>query len=153
MTYLLNGTPIKPGTAFSAVNSSGDLIQFPANWIECATEEERISIGLSWIEDPKPFDARFQDGWDQNGKPIWKNHSTLVNEWALLIKNKTKNLLSISDWMVIRQIDNGVPMPPQAQIARQTIRNQCAERCAAIEATTSTEELAAYVTSAAYGQW
>ena len=62
-------------------------------------------------------------------------------------------MLSQTDWYVIRMSDSAKPVPGLVQLERSEIRRFSDEKEAAIEATTTTEELAAYVTSAAFTLW
>jgi hypothetical protein len=148
MPYLLDGRPISPDVAFTATNADGDLIQFPSNWMRLATEDEKAAIGLTWEEDPAPYDQRFF--WAPN---LPKDHAQLVTQWVAQTKTTAGTLLQPTDWQVIREADNGTAMTAETKAERQAIRDKSAEKVAAIEATTTTEELAAYITSAAYSQW
>ena len=55
--------------------------------------------------------------------------------------------------MVIREADNGVLVPDEVKARRQDIRLASGEKNAAIEATTDTAELAAYITGTEYPVW
>lgn len=153
MPYLLDGRPISLDVAFTATNADGDLIQFPPNWIRLATEDEKAAIGLTWQEDPAPYDQRFAWGYGADGELLWKDHAQLVSQWVAQTKTTAGTLLQPTDWQVIREADNGTAMSAETKAERQAIRDMSAKKVAAIEATTSTEELAAYITSAAYSQW
>ena len=54
---------------------------------------------------------------------------------------------------MIRQLDNGTEMPADVKASRQDIRTACNGKVAAIEATTTTDELAAYITGTEYPVW
>lgn len=153
MPYILDGRPISPDAPFTAVNADGDLIQFPANWIRLASDDDKAAIGLAWEADPAPYDQRFQWGWSEDGEPIWKDHEQLVSQWVAQTKTTAGTLLAPTDWQVIREADNGTPVSAELKAERQAIRDKSAVKVTAIEATTSTEELAAYVTSVSYAQW
>lgn len=154
MPYILDGRPISPDAPFSAVNVDGDLIQFPANWIRLASDDDKAAIGLTWEADPAPYDQRFQWGWTEDGEPIWKDHAELVSQWVAQTKITAASLIFPTDWMVTRSAEpNGKPVPDDVLAERDRIRALSNEKEAVIEATTSTEELAAYVNSAAYSQW
>ena len=148
MPYILDGRPISPDVAFTATNADGDLIQFPANWIRLATEDEKAAIGLTWEAEPAPYDQRFF--WAPD---LPKDHAQLVSQWVAQTKATAGSLLAPSDWQVIREADNGTAMSAETKAERQAIRDKSAEKVAAIEATTSTEELAVYITGPDYSQW
>jgi hypothetical protein len=63
-------------------------------------------------------------------------------------------MLGATDWMVTRSAEpNGKQVPDAVLAERAAIRAKSDEKEAAIEATTSTEELAAYITSSVYSTW
>ena len=142
--FMLRGAPLSPDVAFIDNNE----IQRPANWLRLATTDEREAAGVTEVPDPPVFDQRFYWGPD-----LPKDHAMLVTQWVGQTKTTAGTLLAPSDWQVIREADNGTAMSAELKAERQAIRDRSAEKCAAIEATTTTEELAAYVTSAAYAQW
>lgn len=148
MPYLLDGRPISPDAPFTH-----DEIQYPANWIRFATEDEKAAIGLIWQEDPAPYDQRFAWGYGADGELLWKDHAQLATQWVAQTKATAGTLLQPTDWQVIREADNGTAMSAETKAERQAIRDKSAEKVAAIEATTSTEELAAYITNSDYSQW
>ena len=51
--------------------------------------------------------------------------------------------LAQSDWMIIREMDTGVAMPPEKKEYRATVRVSCNEYEVAVDACTSIEELSA----------
>ena len=55
--------------------------------------------------------------------------------------------------MIIRQADNGVEADPAIKTWREDIRLATGDKITAIEDTTTTDELAAYITGADYPVW
>ena len=141
--FLLDGKPLSPDVAFTH-----DGIQYPANWLRLSTPEERAAIGITEVPDPIPVDFRFY--WDTG---IPKDHGQLVEQWCDQTRTTAGTLLQPTDWMVIREADNGVVMPQEVKGRREEIRQLSGVKITAIKATTTTEELAAYVTSADYSRW
>lgn len=123
-------------------------IQYPANWLRLSTQLDRDRLGIVWEPDPEPYDQRFY--W---GPGLPKDHTQLVEQWVAQTKATAGSLLQPTDWQVIREADNGTAMTVDTKAKRQAIRDKSAEKVAAIEATTSTEELAAYITGPDYSQW
>jgi hypothetical protein len=142
--FLLDGKPLSPDVAFT----TPDGTQFPANWLRCATPEERAAIGITEVPDPAPYDQRFY--W---GPGLPKDHGQLVDQWNDQTRETANSLLQPSDWMVIREADNGAEVPLEVKEYRQAIRQRCGTKLDAIEATTTTEELAAYITGPDYPNW
>ena len=141
--FLLNGEPLAIDTPFT----TGD-IQYPANWLRLSTLEEKEAIGITEVPDPEPYDQRFY--W---GPGLPKDHSELVEQWVAQTRTTAGTLLAPTDWQVIRQLDNGTEMPADVKASRQDIRTACNGKVAAIEATTTTDELAAYITGTEYPVW
>jgi hypothetical protein len=143
MFKLPDGRPLSPDVAFTL----GD-VSYPANWLRLASSEEREAIGITEAPDPEPYDERFY--W-QSGLP--KDHGQLVEQWTAQTRTTAGTLLAPTDWMVIREADNGTAIDADTKALRQAIRDASGVKVAAIQATTTTDELAAYVTSADYSQW
>jgi hypothetical protein len=141
--FILDGKPLSPDVAFTH-----DGIQYPANWLRLASPEERAAIGITEQPDPAPVDQRF---WWDTGIP--KDHAQLVEQWVAQTRTTAGTLLAPTDWMVIRQADNGTEMPLDWKLWRELVRIRTGEKIAAINATTTTEELAAYISGADYPVW
>ena len=62
-------------------------------------------------------------------------------------------LLSPTDWYVTRNAENGSAIPQDVLDRREEIRNYSNVKEIALTATTSTDELAAYVTSQSFSEW
>ncbi|MBM4179506.1 MAG: hypothetical protein FJ211_09260 [Ignavibacteria bacterium] len=147
--FLLDGKPLSPDVAFTDVHG----ILRPANFLRLATPEEREAAGVTEVPDPPTWDQRFAWGYSEDGTLIWKDHAQLVEQWCDQTRTTAGTLLQPTDWMVIREADNGVVMSQAVKDRRQEIRLLSGQKIAAIQATTTTEELAAYVTGPDYSQW
>lgn len=147
--FLLDGKPLSPDVAFTDING----IQRPANFLRLATPEEREAAGVTEVPDPPTWDQRFYWGYNADGQLIPKDHTQLVEQWCDQTRTTAGTLLQPTDWMVIREADNGAVMPQEVKDRRQEIRLLSGDKITAIQATTTTEELAAYVTSAEYSRW
>ena len=58
--FLLNGKHLPEGTSFYDANGT----QYGAGWLNQATEEQKLAIGITWVVDPVRADDRFY--WDGN---------------------------------------------------------------------------------------
>jgi len=141
--FILDGKPLSPDVAFTTGG-----IQYPANWLRLATLEEKEAIGITEIPDPAPYDQRFY--WNPD---LPKDHTQLVEQWTQQTRTTAGTLLAPTDWVIIRQADNGDPANPELKEFREEIRLACGVKIEAIEATTTTAELAAYITGAEYPVW
>ena len=141
--FTLDGKPLSPDVAFTH-----DGIQYPANWLRLASPEEREAIGITEVPDPAPYDQRFYWGPD-----LPMDHATLVERWTATTRATAGTLIQPTDWMVIREQDNGTPIDPTIKGWRSDLRLACELKISGIEATTTTEELAAYITGVDYPIW
>lgn len=78
--YMLNGITLRVGRAFTHND-----IQYPANWLQLSTMEDRAAIGVTWVDDPVRADDRFywngditmpkeledREEVDENGDPLY----------------------------------------------------------------------------------
>ncbi len=58
--FLLNGKHLPEGTSFYDANGT----QYGSGWLNQATEEQKLAIGITWVADPIRADDRFY--WDGN---------------------------------------------------------------------------------------
>ena len=141
----LDGKTLQYDRAFSH-----EGISYPANWLRLTTLEEKQAIGIVEVPDQPQavWDQRFYWGVDNP-----KDHAGLVDLWVSNVKQTAGSLLAPSDWYVTRNAENGSAIPQDVLDRRAEIRTYSNTKEAAIEATTSTDELAAYITSAAFSEW
>jgi len=151
--FLLDGKPLSPDVAFTATDADGQLIQFPANWLRLSTPEQRAAIGITEQADPPSWDQRWAWGYDADGHLIWKDHTQLVEQWTQQTRTTANTLLAPTDWIIIREADNGKVADPAIKTWREDIRLATGTKNAAISATADTDELAAYITGADYPVW
>lgn len=146
--FILDGKPLALDRAFTH-----DDIQYPANWLRLASPEERQVIGIEEVPDPPVWDQRFAWGYTEDGELIWKDHAELLELWSAQVRTTAGTLIAPTDWMVVREIDNGVPVADEVKTERQRIRTLSDEKVLDLEATTTSEELAALVTSPQFNHW
>jgi hypothetical protein len=141
--FLLDGKPLSPDVAFTH-----DGIQYPANWLRLSSPQERKAIGITEVPDPAPYDQRFY--W---GPGLPKDHTQLVEQWVAQTRTTANTLLAPTDWVIIREADNGKPADPLLKTWREDIRLATGVKVAAIRDTADTDELAAYITGPDYPVW
>jgi hypothetical protein len=148
--FVLNGRPLQLDVPFETGNTL-----YPANWLRLASPEQREAIGITEVPDiiNPYYDQRFYWGYTASGTLIPKDHGVLISDWVSTTKVTANTLLSPSDWSVVRMVDNGTPIPSGVRTWRQDIRNACNEKILNINTTTSTDELASYITSPSYPVW
>jgi len=140
---ILDGRPLSFDRAFTH-----NEVQYPANWLRLASLEEKTAIGITEVADAPWYDQRFY--W---GPELPKDHEDLVTLWINNTNQTAYTLLAPSDWYVIRKQETEVAVPQDVLDRRGEIRTYCDTKREAISATTTTEELAAYITSASYSEW
>lgn len=142
---ILDGKTLQYDRAFTHNGMS-----YPANWLRLTTLEEKQRIGITEVPDPvrQTWDQRFYWGVDNP-----KDHTGLVDLWVSKVKEIAGSLLAPSDWYVTRNAENGSAIPQDVLDRRAEIRTYSNTKETAIRATTTTAELAAYVTSAAFSEW
>lgn len=141
--FILDGKPLALDRAFTH-----DGVQYPANWLRLASPAERAAIGITEAPDPEPYDQRFY--W---GPGLPKDHTQLVEQWSQQTRITANTLLAPTDWIIIREADNGKAADPVIKTWRENIRLATGAKITAIAATADTDELAAYITGAEYPVW
>jgi hypothetical protein len=128
-------------------------ISYPANWLRLATPEERAAVGIIEVDDPEVYDDRFYWGV---GNPKQLDDEIMVpdegeaytqkglkSQWVAQVKDTANKLLAATDWMVIRKVERGIDLPSDTFFYRAAVIAECVRIEAAIEATTTVDELAA----------
>ena len=146
--FILDGRTLSPDAPFKHMG-----VQYPANWLRLASPEEREAIGIKEVPDPPTWDQRWAWGYDADGHLIWKDHAQLVEQWVAATRTTAGTLLAPTDWIIIREADNGKPADPALKIWREDIRLATGVKVTAIRDTADTDELAAYITGADYPVW
>ena len=138
-----DGQYINEGQAFTI----GDT-QYPANWLNLSTPEEKAEIGLEEvIAINQPFNPIYywtgetleQATLTYTGTPkdlldVQGNAVTQVNQSAY-------TLLFPTDWMVVRAIETSTTVAPDWNAWRESIRQYAADKTIAIKATTNVNEV------------
>jgi hypothetical protein len=133
--------PFKLGTKTIQLDTpfTHNDIQYPANWIRLATEEDKAAIGLVWEADPVRADDRFYWSGDiNNPKDIDQVKAMLVSQ----SKATAGSMLSQSDWKIIRSAETGVAASVEVLTERAAIRTASNDNETAINACTTVDELA-----------
>jgi hypothetical protein len=142
--FMLDGQPLAVDTPFK----TPDGTQYPANWLRLSTLEEKESIGITEAPDPTPYDERFY--W---GPGLPKDHAQLVEQWTAQTRTTAGTLLAQTDWMVIREADNGTAVDTAIKGWRQDLRLACELKISGIATTTTTDQLVAFILSDNYTSW
>ena len=154
MIFKLDGKTLPVGVAFSHND-----IQYPANWLRLSTAEEKSAIGITEVEEPKVYDARFYkvdgtakelddiDAKDEDGT-LLKNpdgSQVVIQGVKSLLKTQEKitagSLLGKYDWYVIRKTEKATAIPAAITTYRDGVRTACDTREKEIDACSDTAAL------------
>jgi hypothetical protein len=140
---------VPAGTAFT-----WDGIQYPANWCNLSSPEEKAAIGMvDVVYGQYPNDTYY---WVSQDAPVYadgvvtinytatpKDLFTLQNNAVTAAQQQAYSILLPSDWRVVKGYETKTAIPDDWNTWRQTIRTQCEAQVAAISACTTVAELAA----------
>lgn len=113
--FMLNDKPLPLDTPFT-VGEGDEAIQYPANWLRLSSAEEKTAIGITEVADPTVYDDRFY--WDVD---IAKDLADLKPVWIKQIKMTANSLMQPTDWMVLRQLFKGIPVPANVEAYRDAV--------------------------------
>tara|TARA_R100000734_G_C3317004_1_gene109794 strand:- start:2277 stop:2825 length:549 start_codon:yes stop_codon:yes gene_type:complete len=149
MPWKHNNIAIKAGKAWS----DKDGVQHPANWM-IWTDPEKKDKGLTWEDEPDTsFDNRFY--WskgversltdilvtDENGEKVLDPmtgkqlvQEGLKTQYIAQTKQTANDMLSETDWMIVRNAEKSTAIPEATTKFRDSVRTKCAEIETAINA-------------------
>ena len=146
--FLLNGNRLAEGTTFYDANGT----QYPPQWLNTSTEEEKNAIGITWVADSVRADDRFYwDGNIDNPKALedvtetveGKEYITkgLKSQFVAQVKDTAGKLLNATDWYVIRKAERNVEIPSEVALKRTQIVTESNRLETDINASTTVEAL------------
>ena len=136
MAYMFKGAPLQLGQPFTDDNGN----QYPGNWLEGASAADREALGISEQAD--------YNKQHYNAAGVAKDLDECKAACKKQQKENAFERIEPTDWYVIRALeDSAKPMPTEIKGYRAAIHSCCNAREAAIDATTSIEELIAAMDS------
>jgi hypothetical protein len=175
--FLLNGKHLPEGTSFYDANGT----QYGAGWLNQATEEQKLAIGITWVVDLAPFDNRFY--WDtdlpkaledklevkEDGTPLYKQvydkttesmvdtteqvvTKGLKSNFIAQTKDTAGKLLAQTDWYVVRKAERNVDIPANIVTKRATIVTEADRLETAIGNVTTVEALIEVLNAQNWGE-
>ena len=118
--------------------------QYPSNWLRDSTAADRAAVpsgGVTWEVEPASYDQRFYWGKD---KP--KDIAKLKTYWIKQQKDTANQLLSETDWLIVRKAEADTAVPSDTTTYRTAVRTKCKEREDQITACSDTDALAKLIT-------
>ena len=113
--FLLDNNPLQVGVPFTHNEQ-----QYPANWLQLASLEEKEAIGITEVADAPIVDDRFY--WSADNP---KDLDQLKSQWIAQIKDTTNKLLAATDWMVIRKVERNIDIPENIVAYRKAVIDEC----------------------------
>jgi hypothetical protein len=175
--FLLNGKHLPEGTSFYDANGT----QYPPQWLNVSTEEQKLAIGITWVADPAPVDTRFY--WDtdlpkaledkletkEDGSPLYKQvydkttesmvdtteqvvTKGLKSNFIAQIKDTAGKLLNATDWYVIRKAERSIDIPSEVALKRTQIITESNRLETDIQASTTVEALIEVLNAQNWGE-
>lgn len=175
--FLLNGNRLAEGTSFYDANGT----QYPPQWLNVSTEEQKLAIGITWVTDPIPFDTRFY--WDtdlpkaledkletkEDGSPLYKQvydkttesmvdtteqvvTKGLKSNFIAQVKDTAGKLLNATDWYVIRKAERSIDIPSDIVLKRTQIITESNRLETDIQASTTVEALIEVLNAQNWGE-
>jgi hypothetical protein len=140
---------VPAGTAFE-----WDSIQYPANWCNLSSPEEKAAIGMvDVVYGQYPNDQYY---WVSQDAPVYTGTVVEINYTATpkdlfecqmqavnAVQAQAYSILLPSDWMVVKAFETGGTVNPAWNTWREAIRLQAKQQRLAIEACTTVAQLAA----------
>jgi hypothetical protein len=124
-----------------------DEISYPANWLRLASSDAKDAVGIEWRADPslKFKNKKFYYNTVQDGEVVStpKDLDGLKRRMIGDANRAAHQMLSGSDWMVVRQQEAGVGLLPQWSEYRTEVRAEANRQCEQVEEATSIESLMA----------
>ena len=136
---------INEGMAFTI-----DGVQYPQNWLNLSTPEEKVSIGLvEVIATNSPANPQYYWVSEELNGPVltYVNTPKDLDECknnAITQTNQTAySLLFPTDWMVVKAFETSTPIPADWNTWRAEVRTTANDARDQIAAATNVDELAA----------
>ena len=147
MFYKAPNQYITEGNAFE-INGT----QYPANWLNLSTPEEKAALGLEEVTDANaPLDDRFYwvsstlNGAVRTYTNTPKDLSGLKTQWASSTNATAYSLLLPTDWMVTKAFETQTAIPVNWSAWRAAVRTTAANTVTAINAATDVPSLQAAI--------
>ena len=140
---------VPAGTAFE-----WDSIQYPANWCNLSSPEEKAAIGMVDVIYGTAADDKYY--WISQDAPVYKDGVVAIDYTSTpkdlftcqmnavsAVQAQAYSILIPSDWRVVKGYETKSAISPAWNTWRQDIRTQCDAQVIAINGCTTVDQLAA----------
>ena len=124
-----DGTYLKEGRGWT----DSDGIKHPSNWMVWSDDYKKNTMKLTWEEPLGLFDNFYYYGWNSDGdallpKPVANLKTSLLSQ----AKQTSSDMISGTDWYVIRKTETDVAVPAGITAYRTAVRTNYASLKTAI---------------------
>ena len=140
--YVLDGRKLRQGRPFTH-----NGIQYPGNWLDLTTTEEKAAIGITWEADSASFDGRFYYSAevarpleDSAADSAGISTTGLKTIWKKDQDTSAHNLLAPTDWYVVRKYETDTAIPVGITSFRTAVRDTCEARKVALDGASDIDE-------------
>ena len=120
--YVLDGRKLRQGRPFTH-----NGIQYPGNWLNLTSADEKAAIGITWEADPAPFNSKFYFSAD-NPRDVADVKPGMLAEQD----TTAHSLLTPTDWYIVRKSETNTAIPVGITSFRTEVRDTCEARKVAI---------------------
>jgi hypothetical protein len=156
MPYMLDGRRLRVGRPFNTATASYSQL-----WVTALSDDEKTAIGITWEADPAPFDSQYYYSAgnprpvadvpqvDKDNNPVLDADGNQVIQKGLKTNFAAKQkitagqMLSSTDWYVVRKSETDVAIPSNVATYRAAVRTVCNTRETEIAAVSTTAALEA----------
>ena len=140
-----------------------DGVQYPANWCNSSTPEEKAAIGMAdvvygsqpsdtyyWVSADAPVYNATTNQVDINFTSTPKDLTSVKTNAINQINSTAYSLLLPTDWMVVKAVETSTTVAPAWNSWRQSVRNTATTAVNAVEGATDVDGVAAVMSSIAW---
>ena len=138
------GQYIREGTPFE-ING----IQYPQNWLNLSTPQEKIDIGLEEViaTNSPANDQYYWVSTELSGATLTyvntpKDLDTCKTNAISQLRTTAYSMLLPTDWMVVKSVETSTPIPTDWNTWRASIRTTCENAITAVNACADVDALA-----------
>jgi hypothetical protein len=135
-------------------------IEYPANWCNLSTPEEKASIGMVdvvygtmpnqtyyWVTEDTPVYNAQTNQVDINFTSTPKDLTKVKENSISQINGTAYTILLPTDWMVVKAVETSTTVPAAWNTWRQSVRNTATAAVNAVEGATNVDGVAAAVSA------
>jgi len=151
--FLLNGQILRTDTPFTH-----NGVQYPANWLNLSTPEEKTALGITEVTQQARPDDRFywvtelSDGtYNTTPKQLHDDKANnaigLITNWTNTINDTANKMLQPTDWMIIRKAERNINVDANTTSYRANVISYCNTLVSEVANTSTVDQLVTIITT------